>query len=667
MKIIELFVLFILLPFVGYSQIPSYSWGGQIGGIDFDSGENLSTDIFGNVVVTGFYKNTVDFDFDPSVSNTLSSSGNISLFIVKYDPEGNLIWVNGINGNNPSNPSHYITASTSDSSGNIYLTGYFDGTIDLNPSPDSEELYTSKGSSDIFLIKLDINGSYVWGGTIGGAQDDRAISIKVDDEDNLYITGSFQGIVDFDITENIFNLDGSGSSAMFTIKIDKYSNFIWGKSISGGIILPSSITVDASYNVYVAGRMEGIIDFDSGPGTFILSSSGNTRAVFVLKINEIGDFVNAGVTSSLNSGSIPKGNSIKLDSNSNIYITGSFSGTVDFDFSNNVQNLVATGSSAFSDVFVLKLDNDLNFTWVGKMGGNVRDEALGMFLDANDNIYTTGYFEGTSDFDPGPDYLPIFGSNGKEVFISVLDSDMNFVDAEDIVGNSDDRGKDIILDNAGNIYILGSFVFDIRNVPDFDFDSNGGSDGFLFKFGNEPNNDPDNFPPTAMDDSFSVSQGGNETVNLVANDSDPDGILSPSSIVITRFPVDGILLDNGDGTITYTHTGNSVSDDIFQYTIEDNDGASSNVATVHIATTLGMDGTYIQDDIRIYPNPTNSVLYIETNVEVATIEVFNLLGVKVVKFKATNEIDIANLSSGVYLLTITDTMGRSLKKMIIKN
>lgn len=297
----KIFILFLVVPFIGFSQVPTYSWGGQIGGSGFDSSENLSIDIFGNVIVTGFYQSTVDFNFDPLITTTLTTAENAIAYIAKYDPSGNLQWVKDIQGNDPD-LSAFITASITDASGNIYLTGYYLGTIDLNPNPAIEEPHTSNGDSDIFILKLDVNGAFVWGGSIGGTQGDRANAIAIDDQDNIYLTGFFEETIDFDITDEVMNLTGTIFGSIFALKLDENANLLWGTSFAGGSDQGTSIVVDDTYNVYVTGHISGSTDFDPSDNTFMLSSSGNARAIFVLKLNGTGDFVDAGVTTSQNAG-----------------------------------------------------------------------------------------------------------------------------------------------------------------------------------------------------------------------------------------------------------------------------------------------------------------------------------------------------------------------------
>lgn len=90
--------------------------------------------------------------------------------------------------------------------------------------------------------------------------------------------------------------------------------------------------------------------------------------------------------------------------------------------------------------------------------------------------------------------------------------------------------------------------------------------------------------PTAVDDSGSVGAGQSVTVNVAANDTDPNGDLVPSSVAIASPPAGGSAVSNGDGTVTYTNTNTALTSDSFTYTIDDGDPATpaSNAATVTI-------------------------------------------------------------------------------------
>ena len=100
----------------------------------------------------------------------------------------------------------------------------------------------------------------------------------------------------------------------------------------------------------------------------------------------------------IGSGSDDISNSIALDSFGNVYTTGSFIGTVDFDPGVGTFNLI---SLSYQNIFISKLDASGNFVWAKNIGGALDDCGYSIFIDSSGNIYTTGVFWGTADFDPG--------------------------------------------------------------------------------------------------------------------------------------------------------------------------------------------------------------------------------------------------------------------------
>ncbi|MCP5059627.1 MAG: BspA family leucine-rich repeat surface protein, partial [bacterium] len=107
---------------------------------------------------------------------------------------------------------------------------------------------------------------------------------------------------------------------------------------------------------------------------------------------------------------------------------------------------------------------------------------------------------------------------------------------------------------------------------------------------------PQNDAPTAVNDSASVNEGASVVIDLSGNDTDPDNALALSSITITSSPANGSLIDNGDGTLTYTHDGTETVGDSFSYTIDDASGATSNVASVTVTVNPQNDAPTAVND-----------------------------------------------------------------------
>ena len=316
----------------------------------------------------------------------------------------------------------------------------------------------------IFNFSFAQSPNWFWAKRMGAPlSGDVGNSVVVDAFGNVYITGGFQGTVDFDPGPGVFNLTPNGAADIFVCKLDSSGNFIWAKAMGGPSNINydrgSSITIDAagSGEIYATGVFDSIADFDPGPGIFNLTAVGGLD-IFILKLDTSGNFIWAKAIGGTNLEYTNPGNSIAIDpaGSGDIYAAGYFSDTVDFDPGPGVFNLIANGTY---DIFILKLDSSGNFVWAKKMGGLYDDRATSIFLDASANIYTTGIFSGTADFDPGVATFNLVSTllNEYDIFISKLDSVGNFIWAKQISGTSYKYGYSLALDPAGNVYSTGRF------------------------------------------------------------------------------------------------------------------------------------------------------------------------------------------------------------------
>jgi hypothetical protein len=433
-------------------------WAKSFGKNSSDYGVSITVDASGNVYTTGRFQQTVDFD-PGAGTNNLSSQGLTDAFIQKLDPSGNFLWAKSFGGTSQDEG----LSITVDASGNVYTTGWFSGTVDFDPGAGTNN-HTSQGSRDVFIQKLDPSGNFLWAKSFGGTSDDYGNSITVDASGNVYTTGWFSGTGDFNPGAGTNNLTSQGSNDVFIQKLDPSGNFLWAKSFGGtSSNYGLSITVDASGNVYTTGKFSGTVDFDPGAGTNNLSSQGSND-VFIQKLDPSGYFLWA---KSFGGTSIDVAYSIALDASGNVYTTGDFKGTVDFDpgaGTNNLSSQVNNLNSQSVDVFIQKLDPSGNFLWAKSFGGTSGDGGRSITVDASGNVYTTGYFQGTADFDPGAGTNNLTSQGSNDVFIQKLDPSGNFLWAKSFGGNLDDYGWSITVDASGNVYTTGSF----KGAADFD-------------------------------------------------------------------------------------------------------------------------------------------------------------------------------------------------------
>ena len=396
-----------------------------------------------------------------SLSDTFTISNYINVMDPSISMEGNIYldWVGGINVQSYS--SGFSTsqgkAVAVDGAGNSYYTGYFDGTYDFDPGNGVFDLESLSNSQDVFILKIGINGEFLWAKSIGSNTDDECYSIAVDTSGNVYTTGNFRNTIDCDPGPGTYDLTSSGNKDAFISKLDSSGNFVWAKSIGGSNSdYGNVIKIDDAGNIFIFGTFGGTVDFDPGPGVFNLSySSGN---VYILKLNPQGEFEWA---KNFSHSSLGYGNPVAFDTNGNIYITSSFSGSTDFDPGIGTCILTSNGSSG--DVAIVKLNHSGDFIWARKIGGPLSEVSYSLAIDNSGNIITIGKFYGIADFDPGPENYYLTPMGDYDFFVQKIDSTGNFVWAKSVGGTSSDIAHAVAVDSDQNIYLTGYF----RGTADF--------------------------------------------------------------------------------------------------------------------------------------------------------------------------------------------------------
>jgi len=414
------------------------------GGTSSDGGEGIAVDSSGNSYITGYFQGTIDFG-----GGDVTSAGSNDIFVLKLNSSGTFQWVSTFGGTS-SDGGEDITV---DSSGNSYITGYFQATVDFGAGN-----VTSAGSNDIFVLKLNSSGTFQWVNTYGGASSDIGYGITIDSSGNSYITGYFKATVDF----GAGNVTSAGSDDIFVLKLNSSGTFQWVSTFGDtSFDVGRGIAVDSSGNSYITGYFGGTVDFGGGDVT-----SAGGYDIFVLKLNSSGTFQ---WVSTFGGTSFDFGQGITIDSSGNSYITGYFGGTVDF----GAGNVTSAGSD---DIFVLKLNSSGTFQWVNTYGGASSDIGQGIAVDSSGNSYITGYFGGTVDFGGGD----VTSAGGYDIFVLKLNSSGTFQWVSTFGGTSVDRGEAITIDSSGNSYITGYF----QATVDFgggDVTSAGNNDIFVLK------------------------------------------------------------------------------------------------------------------------------------------------------------------------------------------
>lgn len=218
------------------------------------------------------------------------------------------------------------------------------------------------------------------------------------------------------------------------------------------------VRTDPSGNIYCSGTFTGTVDFDPGAGVSNLTAALTTGSTFLSKSDTAGNLLWVRM--------IDGGAKMAFDAAGNIYLTANFTtATTDADPGAGTNTLTRKGTG---DAYVLKLDPSGNFVWAKQFGGSMQTTLYGLSVDAGGNVCATGYYTGTTDFDPGTGVsnLSTKGS-GSNPFVVKLDKSGNLVWAkafESSITAAGGAGIQITNDAAGNVFVTGS----LHDTIDFD-------------------------------------------------------------------------------------------------------------------------------------------------------------------------------------------------------
>lgn len=480
------FLLFALaFPITLFSQ--RLEFGFNVGASGEDKGNAICTDKFGNSYVTGYYSGTSDFD-PSNVTFNLTAVGDYDAFVAKYDTTGKLLWAKSLGGKFKEE-GHSVQV---DAMGNVFVSGKFQDTGDFNPGAGQFLLKSNSpysGTWEIFVLKLDKNGNFVWAKSYGSTDHDFSYSLCLDKNNNVLITGTFTGKVDFKDGVDTFYLKSTipSSSDLYFLKLRNNGDFVFAKRIGRlGAEIPSKILSDRYNSIYISGYLSSDADFD--PDTSVehkLYSAGYFDA-FVVKLDSNGNFVWA---KNVGGNIEDRSNGMGIDDSLNVYLGGIFEGNSDFNPDPNATFNIAAYPGGMGDMFVLKLDKNGDFKWAKRIGGTSTDILNSLAVDAFGNVYGTGYFFGTVDFDPNAGTKNLTSNGSGDFFIFKLDTKGNYIMAYSLGNTQNEIGWGIAVDDHDQVYTTGYLMLN----SDFDISaqqkilsSNGSLDVFVVKYAFPP-------------------------------------------------------------------------------------------------------------------------------------------------------------------------------------
>ena len=505
---------------VTYAQTPAFEWAKKIGGDGSEDIEAVAIDNAGNVYSTGFFTGTTDFDPGGGVVN-LTSSLYGDMFITKMDPSGNLIWVKQIAGNGTEiGFSIFI-----DNTGNILLTGGFNGVCDFDPGLGTYNLTTNNITAS-FVLKLNAAGDFQWAHKTGETQGSYTNFVTADDAGNVFTSGTFTVPFDFDPSANNFILDPGTNPSAFITKFDANGTFSWTKifNIPIGAALYStpvaitSLATDAQGNIVAAGEFDQTVDFNPGVEVENFTTLGN-RDCFILKLDSVGNYIWAKQFGAI---AINRCQTLAIDASGDIYSAGRFEFETDFDPGAGVFNLNPYNLQNSGALYLLKLNASGEFVWAKNFGNyNVSDE-IELVLDAEKNVYVAGEFNGTYDFDPTAASFSLTGVN--DVFVAKYNTEGTFIWAVKFGGVGIDYVRSLVVDPNYNVYTVGYFY----GTSDFDQTDN------VFEMSAVSSNLTDGYIQKMSQQTLGIKSVVNnqKTIQVYPNPSNGDFIIDVDAIYI---------------------------------------------------------------------------------------------------------------------------------------
>jgi hypothetical protein len=404
-----------------YSPTGVHQWSQRFGSTSDDFGQCVTADPSGNVLVTGSFTGTVNFG-----GGNLVSAGGTDIFVAKYNSTGVHQWSQRFGSTFTDSGQGIVTAP---GGAIVYVTGYFMGTVDFGGG----NLVSVNISKDIFVAAYGSTGLHLWSQRFGGISIDTGYSVATDWNASVIVTGSFGGAVNFG------GASGLGSAGLLDIFVAKYSSgggHLWSQGFgSTSDDEGRSIATDASGNVVVTGSFAGTVNFGGGNRV-----GAGGKDIFVAKYNSAGAHQwsqQAGGTTD------DVGQSIDTDAAGNVYATGFFTGTADFGGTNLV-------SGGLEDIFVTKYSTAGAYQYryrFGSIGSTTSDKGFSIAADATGHLAATGYFSGTVDFGSGSFSSPL----AQDIFVARYATEPS----EPIISSIGDIGNDqghqvkVVFDRSG--------------------------------------------------------------------------------------------------------------------------------------------------------------------------------------------------------------------------
>ena len=350
-----------------YSSAGVHRWSQRYGGYQGDGGYGIAVDGSGNIYVTGTFSGATDFG-----GGALRAEGSRNeFFVASFTSGGDHRW--SLDSGDATIEQGQAVAV--DESGNVYVTGYFEGTMDFG-----EDTLTTLGDRDIFLASFTSDGDYRWSASYGGTHPDEVYGVAADGDGNVYLAGMFRATVDFGGGAET----SAGQGDIFVASYSTTGTHRWSHRFGGADNDRGyAVAVFGDDTIYLTGFTNGAVDFGSGEAIGRPSYNG-------VLVNFTSDGVHRWSRAYNQSGGV-SARDVAVDELGNVYFTGYMGAPVNFGGG----YLRPAGRR---DVYVASLSSAGEYRWSRLFGGEAMEVSYGISVDGSGNVIVVGTFDGTADF-----------------------------------------------------------------------------------------------------------------------------------------------------------------------------------------------------------------------------------------------------------------------------
>lgn len=393
----------------------TFEWGFTVGGSSLDEGIDLAIASNGDVIVTGTFYTSADMDPGPGDGTIVDNGSNPSspsTFIARYTDQGQFVWAKQFSG---INAGSYVSTIAIDDIDRMYLTGWFDGPVDFDPSLNFNVINYIGNSSDAFVCALDDSGDFLWAKLIGGTASTWGLDIGVNAAGEVLVGGwHMGGTCDLDPgMATVEYTTPANKKSGWAVKLDNSGNYLWSADFGGNDQCSVNAVMFAPNGAaFLGAGFRGTYDVDPGPAIDSLASEAYLDGL-VIKLNgtdgQLIQYHHLGGSFSNPVERFAKAN------DGTFYYSGQGGISEDFDPGPGVVQIMST-------LRTVTCHYDTAFAFLGVYGIEVWSNSFeqDMAVDLDGNVVAVGYFNNSGDFDPSANTLTLSTLGDWDVYISSI-------------------------------------------------------------------------------------------------------------------------------------------------------------------------------------------------------------------------------------------------------